>query len=328
VKFRNQLERAIFEAAENVCGSDATIEHNRVIEIDTADSIEVASFSGPPKKEIDVITAGFAAAVKILISCKQHAGKSQPTDVQEWSAVVGTLNRYAKDTRFLGLVISPSGFTSGCEAWATAHNLGLIPPLKGNDFRFSESSAVQMCRRALGAFARRITFPSGELFTPPGFYDFVFDLIADFEGRERQNTDSHGARYSLLETGWLASFGELVSTLLHAEIQDIIATSKCLGLRLSGDLLFLSMGEKIAFGNGQGFRPPGKRMEPACTKNPSFEPWPFADLFKLVSGRKLRSAADFGTHFEFGLSNDVNLGFYPGMLHVIRTLNPPNKHLL
>ncbi len=35
-----------------------------------------------------------------------------------------------------------------------------------------------------------------------------------------------------------------------------------------------------------------------------------------------------GHRSSLRLSNDVNLSFHPGGLHVIRTLNPPEKHLL
>jgi hypothetical protein len=327
VKFRNDLEKVVYEIAKSVC-AEAHVEHNRVIEIETAETDEVASFSGPPKKEIDVITAMFSERVQMLISCKKYRTRSEPTDVQEWGAVVQTMNRYSGGTKFVGLIISPSGFTAGCEAWATSHNLGLIPPLKGKDFRFPQSSAVQMSRRVIGAFAKRLNFPHEALFVAPGFYDFVFGLTADFEGRDEAAAGRHGGRYSTLETGWMSSFGELVSTTRNAEIQDVVATNECLGLVLSTGLLFLYFGDRIVFGNCTGFAVPGSRIEPECRKNLDNAPYSFAELRRLVIDQKLTSAADFGTHFEFGLSNDVNLGFYPRMLYAVRTLNPPEEHLL
>lgn len=39
--------------------------------------------------------------------------------MQEWAAVIKTMNRYSDGTLYFGLVVSPSGFTNGCEAWAT-----------------------------------------------------------------------------------------------------------------------------------------------------------------------------------------------------------------
>jgi hypothetical protein len=129
VRFRNDLEEAVYEAAKAACGK-AEIDHNRTIEIEVAETPEVASFTGPPKKEVDVIRAEFSANLQILISCKKYSTPAAPADVQEWAAVVTMMNRYSRETRFLGLVVSPSGFGGGCEAWAVSHNLGLIPPLK------------------------------------------------------------------------------------------------------------------------------------------------------------------------------------------------------
>lgn len=44
-------------------------------------------------------------------------------------------------------------------------------------------------------------------------------------------------------------------------------------------------------------------------------------------GTTLKSAGDFGTYFEFVLNFDVNLGFYPGILHAVRTLSPSANRL-
>lgn len=137
--FKNELERQTFEIAQRMCGDAASIEHNKTLRIEVATSPEVASFVGPPKKEIDVITAGFGQSpdLKVLISCKEYGhSKAEPADVQEWAAVVRTMNRYSGRTKYLGLIISPSGFTSGCEPWATSHNLSVIPPLKGKRLSF------------------------------------------------------------------------------------------------------------------------------------------------------------------------------------------------
>ena len=45
-------------------------------------------------------------------------------------------------------------------------------------------------------------------------------------------------------------------------------------------------------------------------------------------GRTIVSAGDFGDHFEFGLDNEINLGFYPGAIHVVCTKNPIEEHVL
>lgn len=90
--FKNELERRTFEIAQGICTDRATIDHNKTVRIELATSPEVASFVGPPKKEIDVITAAFEKSpeLKLLISCKDYTSKAEPADVQEWAAVVRT----------------------------------------------------------------------------------------------------------------------------------------------------------------------------------------------------------------------------------------------
>jgi len=56
-------------------------------------------------------------------------------------------------------------------------------------------------------------------------------------------------------------------------------------------------------------------------KNLSNDHCTFDFIKDLVRGQRLTSAGDFGSHFEFGLSKEINLGFHPGMLHVVRTRN-------
>jgi hypothetical protein len=149
VNFKNELERRTFEIARRVCGHVAQIEHNKTLRIEIADSPEVASFVGPPKKEVDVVTAGFGHSpdVKVLISCKDYRqSKAEPADVQEWAAVVKTMNQYSAGTKFLGLIISPSGFTSGCEPWATSYNLGERYRLLGKGWLSSFQELVKTFR--------------------------------------------------------------------------------------------------------------------------------------------------------------------------------------
>lgn len=103
MNFKTDLERRIFEIARQICGATASIEHNRNLRIESAISPEVASFVGPPKKEIDVITAGFQDRpdLRLLISCKEYENsKAAPADVQEWASVVGTMSKYSKGTLF------------------------------------------------------------------------------------------------------------------------------------------------------------------------------------------------------------------------------------
>jgi len=328
VTFKNQLEESVFRIAKDICGSLATIEHNKVIQIERTDKIETATFSGPPKKEIDVITAGYEPNVRLLISCKQYGtNKAEPSDVQEWAAVVGTMNKYSKGNVFFGLIISPSGFTSGCEGWATSSNLALIPPLKNRPTKFEFETSLEMTGRVLRAFGKRLAFPHEELLGPPGFYNFVFELTKAFEGRDRQKKEQQGGRYELLGKGWLSSFGELVEMLIGKNIVDVVATTECLGLKLSGGLAFRVVGDQILFGPDDN-SPPGTSNESLCKKNLSSDDCTFEFVKNLIKDQRLTSAADFGSHFEFGLSNEINLGFYPKMLHVVRTREPIEANLL
>src|ERR1035437_5558765 len=162
MSFKNRLEEQVFDIAKRICIDGATIEHNKGLEIERAIFPETASFSGPPKKELDVITARLnkKPEITLLISCKQFDGsRAEPAHLQEWAAVVHTMNKYAKETSYLGLVVSRTGFTRGCEAWATSSNIGLIPPLKGTQVAFSPDTVLRMFERAMGALVRRLAFP-------------------------------------------------------------------------------------------------------------------------------------------------------------------------
>ena len=111
MNFKNGLEKRTFEIAQRICGRVAEIEHNKTFRIEIADSLEVASFVGPPKREVDVITAGFdhSPDLKVLISCKDYRqSRAEPADVQEWAAVVKMMNEYSAGTSFLVLSFLPA----------------------------------------------------------------------------------------------------------------------------------------------------------------------------------------------------------------------------
>jgi hypothetical protein len=153
MKFKNELEQRCFDIAVRVLGEGVTVEHNKKITIESAIFHEVASFKGPPAKEVDVLAAELLGnpRVVLLVSCKLLGRKAEPAHVQEWCAVVNTMNKYSGGTVYFGLVMSPSGFTSGCEAWATSHNVGLVPPLKGRSLAFNEATIFRMFERVLEA---------------------------------------------------------------------------------------------------------------------------------------------------------------------------------
>jgi len=329
VKFKNELERRIFDMAQRVCGDKASIEHNKTLRIEVANSVEVASFVGPPKKEIDVITAGFESSpdLKLLISCKDYAdSKAEPADVQEWAAVVGTMNSYSGVSQYLGLVVCPIGFTSGCEPWASSYNLGVIPPLKGKRLVFPTDTYVEMFERVLNALSKRLHFPHENLFRAPEFYDFVYRLTEPFEGRDQSVKDS-GKRYRLLGKGWVSSFPELVKTFMGKTVLGIASTTTGLYIAFSNDLSFRMIGKQIQFGPNDGVIG-GQQIVIKCEKNYFGEPCEMGFLKKLVTGQKVTSAGDWGDRFEFGLTDDLMLAVEPERLQVYRTRNPMEKNLL
>jgi hypothetical protein len=329
VTFKNELERRTFEIAQRVCGQAALIEHNKTLRIETASSPEVASFVGPPRKEIDVITAAFDQNpdVKVLISCKEYRqSKAEPADVQEWAAVVRTMNQYATATRYLGLIISPSGFTSGCEPWATSYNLGVIPPLKGKPLKFPADTCDQMFERVLTALKKRLHFPHAALFEAPQFYEFVYHLTEAFEGRD-QSAKDFGERYRVIGKGWLSLFPELVKTFRDQVLRNIEPTSAGVCLSFSRDLSFRMIGKQIQFGANDG-RIEGHRVGITCEKNFQGEPCSLDFIKKLVVGQRVTSAGDWGLRFEFGLSDDLMLAIEPDRIQVYRTRNPIDQNLL
>jgi len=329
VKFKNELERQTFEIAQRVCGDAAFIEHNKTLRIEVATSPEVASFVGPPKKEIDVITAGFEQSpdFKILISCKEYGrSKAEPADAQEWAAVVKTMNRYSGGTKYLGLLVCPSGFTSGCEPWATSHNLGVIPPLKGKRLSFPADTCLQMFERTLTALNNRLYFQHDNLLEAPQFYEFVYHLTEAFEGRD-ESAREHGERYRLLGKGWLSSFSELFKTFKGKAVQEIKTTSVGVYISFSDALTFRMIDGTILFGDDDG-KVDGESVSLVCEKNFMGEPCSTDFLKKLVLGQRVTSAGDWGDRFEFGLTDDLILAVEPQRLQVYRTRNPVEENLL
>lgn len=83
--FKNEFERSCFETATRALGGTVTIEHNKRIRIESAIYPEVASFKGPPTKEIDVLVVELVGAPRIvlLVSCKVLNRRAEPAHVQE-----------------------------------------------------------------------------------------------------------------------------------------------------------------------------------------------------------------------------------------------------
>lgn len=156
--------------------------------------------------------------IMLLVSCKEFVKRAEPAHVQEWAAVVRTLNTYSEGTHYLGLIVSSNGFTSGCEPWATSYNLGLIPPLKGKNIAFSPDAVLRMFRRSLAGIHKRVRLKADDLLTAPAFFDFVYSLVSDFEGHEEVAQDG---RYYTLPRNWVSSFGEMYSALAGHKVQNL-----------------------------------------------------------------------------------------------------------
>lgn len=105
MEFKNQFEESIYNISSVVFGNGNTqIEHNKVICIEDKTAKSTISFTGPPKKEIDVLSIKISKTLKVqlLISCKKfNNSKAEPAHVQEWCSVVNTMNKHSLDSRYI-----------------------------------------------------------------------------------------------------------------------------------------------------------------------------------------------------------------------------------
>lgn len=326
MKFKDELERQCFEVAERALGGGVTIEHNKKVQIESALFSEVASFKGPPAKEVDVLVAELIDQPKVvlLVSCKRFSRRAEPAHIQEWCAVVQTMNRYSGGTFFLGLVVSPSGFTSGCEAWATSHNIGIVPPLKGRNLAFNTDTVLRMFERVLIALRVRVRLQIDDLRTAPAFFDFVYRLIADFEGHQDAAADG---RYFLLPHCWESSFGEMYSAMAGRMIEDIMAVEGATALMLFGGVVLRFSEASVCFGNDSKIGQE-KPVAPQCQKNINMESCTLDYIKSIIVGKSITSAGDFGNYIEFGIDQRFNLGLHRVGFHIISTENPLETHRL
>ena len=320
MSFKNVLERRCFEIAERSLGGKVTIEHNKKIQIESALFSEVASFKGPPTKEIDVLVAELLERPKVvvLVSCKLLSRRAEPAHVQEWCAVVQTMNRYSDGTLYFGLVLSPTGFTSGCEAWATSHNVGIVPPLKGRLLAFNEDTVLRMFERVLIALQARVRLQIDDLRTPPAFFDFVYRLVADFEGHQDAEGDG---RYFLAPQGWVSSFGEMYSAIADRTIEDLKAVEGATVMNLSGGVVLRFSEARVDFGHDLGIAE-GTLVMPQCRKNIDMKPCTLEFIKSIVIGKSITSAGDFGNYVEVGLNKRFNLGLWMSGFHIVSTETP------
>jgi hypothetical protein len=326
MNFKNDLERQCFEIAEQALGKGVTIEHNKKIQIESALFPEVASFKGPPAKEVDVLVAELTDQPKVvlLVSCKLFSRRAEPAHIQEWCAVVQAMNRYSDGTLFLGLVVSPSGFTSGCEAWATSHNIGIVPPLKGRNLTFNPNTVLRMFKRVLTALRSRVSLKSDDFRTAPAFFDFVFRLVADFEGH--QNAAING-RYFLLPQNWTSSFGEMYSAIAGRTVEDFWAVDGATVMLLSGTFKLIFREDRVCFGRYIEITEETLRTS-ECRKNINMEPCTLEFIKNIAIGKTVTSAGDFGSYIEFGIDQRFNLGLHRLGFHLVSTEEPIELHRL
>ena len=327
MSFKNELERRCYEIAERTLGAGVSIEHNKTIQIESALFPEVASFKGPPAKEIDVLVAELVDRPKIilLVSCKMLSRAAEPAHVQEWGAVVQTMNRYSDGTLYFGLLISPMGFTGGSEGWATSHNLGIIPPLKGRRLAFAEEAVYRMFERTLKALHRRVQLRFDDLKMPPAFFEFVYRMVADFEGHLEAELDG---RYLVLPQRWPSSFGEMYQKLGERTIESLWPVSGATVAKLSGGYFVQFGGASIEYGLDDKIKPPAILPTVECRKNIDMEPCAFDLIGSVVIGRAITSAGDFGRYLEFGLDKRFNLGLHENGFHLMSTETPVEDHRL
>lgn len=324
--FKNELERKCFETAERALGGGVTIEHNKTIQIESALFPEVASFKGPPAKEVDVLIADLLTEpkVRLLVSCKLLSRPAEPAHVQEWCAVVQTMNRYSDGTIYFGLVLSPTGFISGCEAWATSHNVAIVPPLKGRRLAFNEDTVLRMFERVLIALRARVRLQVDDLRAAPAFFDFVFRLVGDFEGHQDAVTDG---RYLLVPQGWASSFGEMYSAIADRKIENLWGVQGATVIKLSGGVTLQFRQSQVQFGHDPRIEP-DTPLIPECRKNIEMEPCTLDFVKSIAIGKPITSAGDFGSYLELGLDHRFNLGLHEQGFHLISTQNPIQEHRL
>jgi hypothetical protein len=260
----------------------------------------------PFKKEIDVLQASFVHQpnLKLLISCKNYSHKAEPADVQEWAAVTTAFNKYGKESQYLGVVICPAGFTSGCEGWATMHNLALIP-MVNTAVSFSYGTILRMTHRVVSALDKRLSFPYLSLHRPPRFYEFCYHLLDGFQNREHYIREQFGVRFLNLKWGMPSTFMELVHGLRGLRISDITIEG-AVGLLLSENNVLQCKDRTVRWGpQNKGIRGTGVHCK--FTRFRSQESCEGKFILGAVARQRIVSLGDWGHTLELGLENHVNL---------------------
>lgn len=61
------------------------------------------------------------------------------------------------------------------------------------------------------------------------------------------------------------------------------------------------------------------------TKNLTEDPSSFEEIWSIIENKTIKSAGDFGTEFQIGLSDDYMLKISADRVNIVRTKNPPEK---
>jgi hypothetical protein len=178
-----------------------------------------------------------------------------------------------------------------------------------------------MFERILKALEKRVHFPHDDLFIPPAFYDFCFQVTGDFEGFDESTTFADKSRYFLANSGWRSSFGEIVTTFVGATVIEIAVESDNIGVNCDNGLTLRVFADRVIIGDPKDF-PTTSSVTPQCRDFPSGKTRSFGYVSDLVVGKPITSACDYGDHFEFGVNNDVNLRFHPNDGIIITEFGP------
>jgi hypothetical protein len=232
---------------------------------------------------------------------------------------------YSNGTIYFGLVVSPTGFTNGCEAWATSHNVGIVPPLKGRRLAFDENTVLRMFERMLVALHARVRLRVDDLRTAPAFFDFVYRLVRDFEGHQEAEVDG---RYLLLPRAWPSSFGEMYQTISGRSVQGLCAVQGGTVLHLAGNRVLQFSRTHIQFGEDPHLEKCVPDAMVSCRKNIEMESCALDFVRSIAIGKSITSACDFGSCLEVGLDQRFNLGLNERGFHLFSTENPVEKNLL
>jgi hypothetical protein len=198
-------------------------------------------------------------------------------------------------------------------------------PLKGRNIVFAPDTVLRMFKRSLIALRKRIQLRSSDLTEAPAFFDFIYSLIADYEGHEEV---AQNGRYYVFPQRWMSSFGEMYSCLAGRQVQELLVTEDgATILQLSGGVSCRFTGSNVEFGSG--ITPGGNPLlAPVCLKNLEGDSCTLEFVKSVAIGLPVTSAADFGDCIEFGLDRRLNLGLRVEGFHIVSTENPASTHSL